>query len=68
MEWHPNQPTIAIGWENGTITLWSEESKMAKEECNVHKDKISIIVFNPTGSRMVTADDKGNVVVWRGIN
>ena len=19
MEWHPNQPTIAIGWENGKI-------------------------------------------------
>ncbi len=41
---------------------------MAKEESNVHKDKISIIVFNPNGSRMVTGDIKGLVSVWRGIN
>jgi hypothetical protein len=32
---------------------------MAKEEANVHKDKISIIAFNPSGSRMVSADLKG---------
>ena len=41
---------------------------MAKEETNVHKDKINLITFNPSGSRMVTCDEKGNVMVWRGIN
>lgn len=33
----------------GTVTIWNEENKMAKEEGNVHKDKISIIAFHPSG-------------------
>lgn len=41
---------------------------MAKEEGNVHKDKISIIAFHPSGTRMVTADHSGKIAVWRGIN
>jgi intraflagellar transport protein 140 len=39
---------LAIGWENGTITLWNEENKMAKEEAQAHKDKVNLIVFNDT--------------------
>ena len=34
----------------GTVTIWNEENKMAKEEGNVHKDKISIIAFHPSGN------------------
>ncbi len=41
---------------------------MAKEEPNVHKSSILTIVFNPSGSRMVTCDDRGLVAVWRGLN
>jgi len=41
---------------------------MAKEEANVHKEKITIIVYSPSGSRMVTADTSGKIAVWRGIN
>lgn len=41
---------------------------MAKEESNIHKDKITIIVYNPSGGRMVTADVTGKIAVWRGIN
>ena len=25
MDWHPSQALLAIGWENGTITLWNDE-------------------------------------------
>jgi intraflagellar transport protein 140 len=53
---------------SGTLTLWNEESRVPKEETNVHKDKINLIAFNPSGSRMVTADVSGLVAVWRGIN
>jgi intraflagellar transport protein 140 len=41
---------------------------MPKEETNIHKEAISVISFNPSGSRMVTADIGGTVAVWRGIN
>ncbi|KAL4454946.1 hypothetical protein ABPG74_006328 [Tetrahymena malaccensis] len=68
VQWHPSQPIIALGWETGAITLWSEETKVAKEEPNGHKSEICLIQFNPSGSRMVSADVDGNVTVWRGIN
>lgn len=28
---------------------------------------VSLIHFNSSGSRMVTADNNGTVIVWRGI-
>lgn len=48
--------------------MWSEDTKMAKEEPNGHKFEISLIQFNPSGTRMVSADIEGNVTVWRGVN
>jgi hypothetical protein len=41
---------------------------MAKEEAGIHKEKINLIVFNPSGTRMVSTDLGGKVAVWRGIN
>lgn len=48
--------------------MWSEDSKTAKEEPNGHKFEICLIAFNPSGTRMVSADIEGNVSVWRGVN
>ena len=30
IEWHPHSPILAIGWDNGKITLWSEDTKTPK--------------------------------------
>ncbi|CAD8141887.1 unnamed protein product [Paramecium octaurelia] len=65
--WHPIQPQLAIGWQNGTITIWQEDTRTAKEESAVHKEEINLIQYNTSGSRMVSADISGLVVVWRGI-
>ncbi len=67
LDWHPTQGILAIGWENGTITLWNDDTKNAKEEPSIHKDPVNLVMYNPSGTRMVTADHKGLVVVWRGI-
>ncbi|CAK55887.1 unnamed protein product (macronuclear) [Paramecium tetraurelia] len=65
--WHPIQPQLSIGWQNGTITIWQEDTRTAKEESAVHKEEINLIQYNTNGSRMVSADISGLVVVWRGI-
>lgn len=65
MDWHPSLAILAIGWENGTITLWDADAKQAKEETMVHKDTVNVVMFNQNGSRMITADHKGLVVVWK---
>lgn len=46
LDWHPTLPQLAIGWENGTVTLWNDDQKAAKEETSVHKDTVNLIVFN----------------------
>ncbi len=68
IEYHPNLPQLAIGWQSGVITLFSEDQKMVKEEAGVHKSPIILIVFQASGNCMVTTDEKGIVAVWRGIN
>lgn len=67
IEYHPFLPQLAIGWQNGVVTLFNEDQKMIKEEAGVHKSPIILIVFQPSGNCMVTTDDKGFVAVWRGI-
>lgn len=67
LEWHPVQSQLAIGWSHGLITLWNEETNLAKEDSNVHKGSICNIAYNPTGSRMVTCDERGLIAVWRGL-
>lgn len=68
IEFHPHQSQLAIGWQNGCVTLFNEDQKMVKEEPGVHKAAILFIVFQPSGNCMVTTDEKGLVAVWRGIN
>ena len=68
IEWHPSMPQLAIGWNHGLITLWNEETNLAKEDSNVHKASICSLAFNPSGSRMITCDERGTVAVWRGLS
>jgi len=64
IKWHPTAVTLAIGWEDGTLSLWNEEDKSIKEE-KKHKANIIIIQFSIDGSRVVSGDTKGLVLVWR---
>ena len=68
IEYHPNLPQLAIGWQNGGVTLFNEDQKMVKEEAGVHKSAVILIVYQPSGNCMVSTDEKGLVAVWRGIN
>jgi intraflagellar transport protein 140 len=38
-----------------------------KDETEVHKNAISLLRYNQTGSRMVTTDVSGMICVWRGL-
>jgi len=67
MAWHPVYSVLAVGWQNGLITLWNGENNTTREDANLHKAPIINITFNPNGHRMVTCDDKGTVGVWRNI-
>lgn len=65
LKWHPLFQSLAIGWNDGCITLWNEDARQTREDKVVHKSQITIITFSPDGSRMVTGDNNGAVGVWR---
>jgi len=65
MQWHPMLPSLAIGWQDGVITLWNEDPRLTREEKVLHKAEITNITFSQDGTRMVTGDQQGTVGVWR---
>lgn len=65
IKWHPVFQALAIGWNDGTVTLWNEDERLTREEKNAHKAPLTSIVFSNDGSRMVSGDTKGTVRVWR---
>ncbi len=56
LKWHPMYLRLGIGWADGSVSLWSEEDKLLREEKMVHKSEITAVMFSSDGSRMVTGD------------
>ena len=65
LKWHPVFQSLAIGWNDGCVTLWNEDQRQTREDKLLHKSPLAIITFSTDGSRMVTGDQKGTVGVWR---
>lgn len=32
MKWHPVAHSLAIGWQDGCITLWHEDDRLTRDE------------------------------------
>ena len=56
MEWNPACMNLALGWEDGTVTIWTEEDQTTKDDKTIHKAPIACITFSPDGNRMVSGD------------
>jgi intraflagellar transport protein 140 len=56
---------LAIGWLDGTLTLWNEDERLSRDDKTIHKASINNITFSNDGSRLVTGDLKGTCAVWR---
>ena len=65
IKWHPLIQALAIGWQDGTITLWNEDERLTRDDKQIHSSSITTITFSSDGSRMVTGDIKGTCAVWR---
>jgi intraflagellar transport protein 140 len=65
LKWHPLMQALAIGWEDGFMTLWNEDERLTRDDKTVHHSAVTNITFSTDGSRMVTGDVKGTCAVWR---
>ena len=56
---------LAAGWHDGAVTLWDEKTSMMRQDLEVHKrSSVTLLKWSPCGSRLVSADQEGNLGVW----
>lgn len=69
--WHPKSKLLATGWDDGHVSVWSIAKPAEKREISCcfasdkkHQTQLTLL-WNPTGSRLLTCDASGTVVVWK---
>lgn len=56
MQWHPVKVILAIGWRSGEITVYNESNHELFQRSSLHKKPIAFVVWNSTGSRLISGD------------
>ncbi|RKO88987.1 WD40-repeat-containing domain protein, partial [Blyttiomyces helicus] len=64
LAWHPTRKLLSVSWANGTVAIWSDYEQVLREG-NIHQVAVSCVEWSPNGARLVTADEDGEVVVWK---
>jgi len=65
LNWRIMSKVLAAGWEDGAVTLWNVKDRVLKEDTSVHASAVTVTMWSPEGSRLVTADKSGLVAFWR---
>lgn len=55
---------FAVGYADGSIRLWSAETKSVVVTFNGHKSAISHIVFDADGTRLASGSKDTDIIVW----
>lgn len=64
LAWHPRLNLLACGWDDGTVGVWGDKERVFREESATHKAPITLLTFSPEGSRLISGDSNGLLVVW----
>ncbi|XP_075890571.1 intraflagellar transport protein 140 homolog [Nelusetta ayraudi] len=63
--WHPTKPVLVLGWENGDALLLTHPSGDQTALSSTHSVCITLLEWSSSGSRLVTGDQNGTLVVWK---
>ena len=64
LEWSPsivtgNNMLLAIGWEDGTVMVWSEKDRMTREDSDQHAPHpVSFVRWSPDSARLISGDSR----------
>ncbi|EMR11736.1 hypothetical protein PNEG_00170 [Pneumocystis murina B123] len=55
---------FAVGYEDGSIRLWSLEKKQVLMKLNGHRSSVTVLTFDITGTRLVSGSKDTDIIVW----
>ena len=59
-----NPDTFAVGYQDGSIRLWSAQSGTTNVTLNGHKAAVTHLAFDHNGLRLASAGQDTNVILW----
>ena len=62
--WHPLSRTVAIGWSDGTLTIFNCNTRAQREDGSIHRSAIRLIEWSPSSTRLLTGDEQGTLGLW----
>lgn len=63
----PDGRWIVAGYENKAVAVWDTENYSLNKTDTSHSDSITAITFSSDGVHFATADEKGNVKLWKEV-
>ena len=60
----PNGERVVAGGKAGVVRLWNATTGKELFVVGTHTKAVRTIVFNSTGTRLLTASDDGSAKVW----
>ncbi|XP_072167641.1 intraflagellar transport protein 140 homolog [Diadema setosum] len=65
LSWHPSQPAVAVGFENGEILIWNEAEQQMFEANKLHKGQVCLLQWSISGQRLLSGDKEGTLILWK---
>lgn len=64
LKYHPETNLLAAGYADGVIKIWDLISKTVLISFNGHKSAITVLAFDTTGTRLISASKDSDIIVW----
>ncbi|XP_051876987.1 intraflagellar transport protein 140 homolog isoform X1 [Pristis pectinata] len=66
ISWHPSKRILAVGWQTGVVIFWSDHGWDEHQITGgTHRAEITILEWSSNGTRLISADKAGVLMVWR---